>query len=307
MKKHAVLPWLAVLGAGIAIAAIVVNNRPESKGAPLTRPSLSPFPAAIAAAGLVEGDNGNVNIGSPVAGIVTEVFVRAGDRLKAGEPLFKVDDRDLRAQLKTAEAALRLAEVSAHKPEHHLDYARNLKRNDSSAVTPNELSDLRDDVAAAKATRELDRARLEQIETEIERHTIRAPADGEVLKLNVRVGEFVEASRAPTPLLLFARTDRRYVRADIDEADIWKFKPDAKAVAVVRGSSRPPLALHFEYVEPSVLPRQALTGKGTERTDRRVLQVVYRLDAAEPAVYVGQQLDVYIRAAPTAMRRAAGD
>ncbi|MGD8384822.1 MAG: efflux RND transporter periplasmic adaptor subunit, partial [Lysobacterales bacterium] len=260
-----------------------------------------------AAAGLVEGDNGNVNIGSPVAGIVTEVFVRAGDRLRAGEPLFKVDDRDLRAQLKTAEAALRLAEVSEHKPEHHLDYARNLKRNDSSAVTPNELSDLRDDVAAAKATRELDRARLEQIETEIERHTIRAPADGEVLKLNVRVGEFVEASRAPVPLLLFARTDKRYVRADIDETDIWKFSPDAKAVAVVRGSSQPPLALHFDYVEPYVLPKQTFTGRSTERTDRRVLQVVYRLDATEPTVYVGQQLDVYIRAAPTAAPRAGGN
>lgn len=306
MKRRLVLPSVAILGIAVAIAMIVVNERPAAEAPAEARPSLSPFPASIAAAGLVEADSGNISIGSPVAGLVTGVFVHAGDHLKAGDPLFEIDDRDLEARRKTAKAALQLAAISLHKPEHHLNYARDLKRNDASAVSPNELSDLEDDVAAAKANIELDKARLGQIEAEIERHTVRAPADGEVLKLNVRVGEFVEASRPATPLLLFARGGKRFVRASIDETDIWKFDPDAEAVARVRGSEQPPLSLHFEYVEPYVLPKTSYTGRSTERTDRRVLQAIYSLEATEPTVYVGQQLDVYIRTGAAKPRQRAG-
>jgi HlyD family secretion protein len=40
----------------------------------------------------------------------------------------------------------------------------------------------------------------------------------------------------------------------------------------------------------------SLTGDNTERTDMRVLQVIYSFDPAALPVYVGQQMDVYIEA-----------
>jgi len=40
----------------------------------------------------------------------------------------------------------------------------------------------------------------------------------------------------------------------------------------------------------------SLTGQGTERTDTRVLQVIYSFDPAALPVYVGQQVDVFIEA-----------
>jgi hypothetical protein len=41
----------------------------------------------------------------------------------------------------------------------------------------------------------------------------------------------------------------------------------------------------------------SLTGDNTERTDMRVLQVLYSFDPSALPVYVGQQMDVYIDAA----------
>ena len=52
------------------------------------------------------------------------------------------------------------------------------------------------------------------------------------------------------------------------------------------------------YVEPYVIPKQSLTGTNAERVDTRVLQVVYRLPNDRSVdFYVGQQMDVYMKAA----------
>jgi len=49
-------------------------------------------------------------------------------------------------------------------------------------------------------------------------------------------------------------------------------------------------------IEPFVVPKRSLTGAPTERVDTRVLQVIFKFahDPARP-VYVGQQMDLYIR------------
>jgi hypothetical protein len=56
--------------------------------------------------------------------------------------------------------------------------------------------------------------------------------------------------------------------------------------------------LKFERLEPMVVRKASLTGESIERTDTRVLQVIYSFDRAALPVYVGQQLDVFIDASP---------
>ena len=57
--------------------------------------------------------------------------------------------------------------------------------------------------------------------------------------------------------------------------------------------------MKFVYVEPYVIPKQSLTGNNSERVDQRVLQVIYELPEERPMdVYIGQQMDVYLKAVP---------
>ena len=66
-----------------------------------------------------------------------------------------------------------------------------------------------------------------------------------------------------------------------------------------RGGPKVRFALKFVYVEPYVIPKQSLTGNNSERVDQRVLQVIYELPDERPMdVYIGQQMDVYLRAVP---------
>jgi hypothetical protein len=47
-------------------------------------------------------------------------------------------------------------------------------------------------------------------------------------------------------------------------------------------------------IEPLVVPKHSLTGGGSERVDTRVLQAIYAVEGSNYALYVGQQVDVYL-------------
>jgi len=82
------------------------------------------------------------------------------------------------------------------------------------------------------------------------------------------------------------------IRADVDEADAWRVRPNTTAAAYVRGDTREKLRLQFVRFEPYVLPKKSLTGDATERVDTRVLHAIYRIVEEKAPVYVGQQVDV---------------
>jgi hypothetical protein len=64
----------------------------------------------------------------------------------------------------------------------------------------------------------------------------------------------------------------------------------------VRGNPELKAPLQFVRTEPAVIPKILLTGDTTQRTDTRVLQVVYSFDPAALPLYVGQMTDVFIEA-----------
>jgi HlyD family secretion protein len=150
------------------------------------------------------------------------------------------------------------------------------------------------DVAIARATVKEAQAKVEQIRTEIGRALVLAPVDGVILQVNVRPGERVGELDGKA-LMVLGDIQTVHVRVDVDERDIPRFRPGAKALAYPRGDSAGELSLRFVRVEPFVVPKKSLTGDNTERVDTRVLQAIYAIAPGQPQVYVGQQLDVFIR------------
>ena len=298
MKRVYLFPLLALLGLAVAIAAVYRDNRPQVASTPAVRLPAVPYDSYVAGAGLVEARTGNIAIGSPVSGVATKIYVKVGDHVQAGDALFKVDDRDLKAQLLSANAAVKQAEAALLGPQHRLAYAQQFKRRDPKAISDQALSDMQDAVALAKANLNLAKAQVARLRIEIARHTVRAPKAGEVLQMKMRTGEYVGVGGVVTPIMLFGGDDRLNLRVDVDEQDAWRVRRGAPAMAYVRGDPAIKIPLRYEYTEPYIVPKRSLTGVSTERTDTRVLQVIYSFEPGRLPVYAGQLLDVYIQAAP---------
>jgi HlyD family secretion protein len=111
MLRMILLPLLGLAGAGFAIFAVAAGSQPAPVARPVADPSKPPFEAYIAGAGITESMDRNVAIGAPLGRLVLEVNVAVGDEVEAGAPLFRLDDRDLRADLAVRTAALEAAQA----------------------------------------------------------------------------------------------------------------------------------------------------------------------------------------------------
>jgi HlyD family secretion protein len=287
------LPFLALLGVLVIVFVIFLDNRPKpAAGPPIQWPEV-PFTSYVAGAGLIEASSGNIAIGSPVQGIVSDVYVKWGDQAKVGDRLFKIDDRALQAQQLSAAAAIEEANARRLQAREQLRLIESVP--DQRAVSREEVANRRSAVAIAEAVWLAAKAQARQIVLAIERLTVRAPAAGKVLQINIHPGEFAQTGAQAKALMLFGNDQTLYVRVDIDEFNASRIVPGAAAVAFVRGAPQRPVALKFERIEPYVIAKTALTGSPTERVDSRVLQVIYSVGSGAMPVYIGQQMDVYVQ------------
>ena len=178
------------------------------------------------------------------------------------------------------EQAKRMAEEQVAKAQADLDLIK------AGAWKP--------DLELAKASVKQSEALLNQTQTELDRLDVKASVDGEVLQVNVRPGEFV--GTPPNQALIVLGGARKHVRVDIDENDITRFREGLPAAAKRRGDPNREIPLTFVRVEPLVIPKKSLAGGTQERTDTRVLQVIYAVGRSDAPLYVGQQVDVFLDA-----------
>jgi HlyD family secretion protein len=173
-------------------------------------------------------------VGAKVEGRIEQVFVREGDVVKKGDPLFALDAAKQATQVVAAEA--RLAAARARAEQHRVDLAettRRLKREqrllDQGAATRAEVEDLqgqakvlRQTSNAARAEVAEARAQVDELVVDSELRIIRAPIDGIVVSNPADVGEAV-APILPA-LLDIADFSSLVVEVDVPETRLGKLE-----------------------------------------------------------------------------------
>ena len=294
MKTFYTLVFLAIAGLGIGVATIMYGNQVPKV---LTKPIISmqpPFKSYIAGTGIVEAQSTNIPVGSAVSGIVTEVYINVGEKVKTGDALFSIDDTQIKAEILQAKDEVKIAQAKLLKGQHTFQILKNLKDISPQLLTKELYQSRTDDVALARSTLDLVQTKVVKLQKELERYTIHALMDGQILQNKIRKGMHISKTMK-TPLLVLGSQSKN-LRISINEYDVWKFQPYAKAVAFVRGHPELKISLKYDYTKPYIVPKTALTGLSTERTDTRVLQVIYTLKKPDFPLYTGQQLDVFIDA-----------
>ncbi len=103
------LPVISLSLLLFGLTHVLQADRDQPPLSPPSPPPRSPFGNSIAASGIIEPQSENISIGSPFSGVMQEVFVTAekvGSTVRQGDPLFRIDDRHLQAQLAVEQARL---------------------------------------------------------------------------------------------------------------------------------------------------------------------------------------------------------
>ncbi len=346
MNRNLTLPLIAALCFAFAGSYVfVVRPRTQHNAPPIPPPQSSVLSGEVAGVGLVEPASENISLSCPVSGMVTEVYVKAGDQIMKGQRLFSVDDRDTRAALAVRQAALLSAQAnlarleSEPRPEEIPPAEARVAAAKAAADDASVQVRLIESVTDRRAVREEDierrraalaqanarvveaekslsllkagawgpdlqvarisvkqaQAAVEQSQIDLERLTSLAPINGVVLQNHVRVGQYASCAGTSEPLMIIGSSGALHLRVDISENDAWRVKEGASGTAYVRGNAALHYPVTFVRTEPYVLPKHSLTGDATERVDTRVLQVIYRFDDATAHLFVGQQMDLYVR------------
>lgn len=311
-----ILPILAIAGIVVAAILIVANLPDRTMTEPMIEPPRSPgaqsATGSVAGTGVVEPSSEEIEIGSHVSGVVDRVYVAAGDLVTQGQPLFRIDTRDIAARVNEARARVASLRQSIASAETALRVANEQLAlyagvEDQRAISEQEVIERRGVRDTARAQLAVTRAQYQEAQaalasarTQLERHTVRAPQTATVLQLNVRTGEFANAGPGmggnSEPLIVMGVTEPLYVRVSIDENEIERLDIGAPAIVSARGDAARQVEARYVRTEPLVVPKTSLTNAATELVDVRVLELLYALPGEGHSMFVGQQVDAFVPA-----------
>lgn len=261
----------------------VKQERSVVTGVKVGTVGFQPFPEVVGAVGTVRSRTQSV-LSAKITASVVAVRAKEGDRVKAGQIVVELDDRDLKTQLQRAEAGLREAKnaleeveaviqaqekaIEAAQTQEELARAtltRYTALLERRSVAPQEY----DEVAAKSkaAAAELQRAqrvrvslsakksqtlaRIDQAEEELHHAqvvfgytTVRAPFDGIIVAKSVEIGNLA----APGAPLVTVEEERYRLEATVQQSEIKKIRIGQQAETDIDVINRKPSGPIIEIV-----------------------------------------------------------
>jgi membrane fusion protein, multidrug efflux system len=215
MKKRMILTVLAIVAFVAVIGA--VKYRQISKGIAQQKAFQMPpesvttvvakteeWPSTLAAIGSVTAVQG-VTIAADLPGVVDKIFFESGAMVGKGDVLVQLDVRQERAQLASAEAALKLSQVN-------LDRMQSLNQQGIAAKADWDKLDAETKQAEAK---------IAEIKATIGRKTIAAPFAGILGIRQVNLGQYLAAG---APIVPLQSLDPIYVNFSVPQQQVSQLK-----------------------------------------------------------------------------------
>ena len=225
-------PWLVLVlvlaAGGVALRvsrALPVRTARATVSAEAAR---QPVPVLSGAGYLVPGDR-IVAVGARVPGRVARYLVEEGDRVRKGQALVELDDREYRAAADRARARLASAKARAELARAQLERGRELRARDS--LSKQELDVRTNELALSQAAIAEADAALREAELELEHTVLRAPTDAIVLAKLKEAGEIAVPGGFSGSGDLVRLANMTEVRAEIDinESDLPRIRLGQRA------------------------------------------------------------------------------
>lgn len=156
-----------------------------------------------------------VTIAPDVSGWVTKLAVSNNESVEKGDLLFTIDDTRYRAEVAEAQAEVEQKRIAWELAQHQ--YERRRKLTGREAISEENLETYRINTESAKASYVLAQAQLRMSQIDLERTRVVAPADGSLINLSLREGNYVDQGK---PVLSLVKRGSFYVTGYFEETKL---------------------------------------------------------------------------------------
>jgi multidrug efflux system membrane fusion protein len=265
MRIRAVLLLGAVVIAGGVVALYYFQRETAAPAAIVQAPKAvpvtvvpvvqKPAPVEISTVGRVQ-TQASVAVRSRIDGVIAAVSVADGQEVKAGDELFRIDDREVEATLKQAQGNLVRDQALLVNAQRQLTRLTPLAAK--NFTTKQDLDTASANVATLQGTLAADQAAIDAAKVTLSYTVIRAPIGGRIGTIALKLGSSVRSADS-TPLVTINQLQPILVAYSISQEDMSELQKAmaAGSVAVrakVPDSSAPVQQGTVSYVENAIDP-----------------------------------------------------
>ncbi|MDN3921181.1 efflux RND transporter periplasmic adaptor subunit [Roseateles violae] len=246
-------------------------------------------------------------VSTQITGTLTELYIDAGDTVKKGQVLARLEDAALRAALDVARANARTAEAQVEQARAQLLQSQADARRQAELVAQGMISkqagergdsEVAVNAAALQARQraaDAARAQLAQAQVNYDYTIVRAPFAGVITAKAAQVGEIVSPLSAGggftrTGVGTIVDMDSLEIEVDVNEASIGQVRPGMRCEAVLDAYPDWKIPAHVIAIIPSadrgkatVKVRVALEQKDARMVPEMGARVAFLRPAAQPA------------------------
>ena len=267
-----VLVILAVVGvAGWAVYQRTLGRPPEVQTATVMLKQAGQAGTVLTGSGYIVTQHKYIVIGTKILGQIVAEPIEEGQRVKVGDLLARIDDRDYQSQLRQAYAERDLATANVKLKQARAERIRELHKE--GVQSKDALDDAENQLAVAEA--ELNKAvgAIDFAKFMVSQTVIRSPINGVVLQKyrelgdTINFGGSIQAGGGATDIVQLADLSDLRCEVDINESDIAKVTMGTPATVIPDAYPDNPFAAQVVKIYP-----EADRQKGTVKVEVKILQ-----------------------------------
>jgi membrane fusion protein (multidrug efflux system) len=217
--------WAALLFCAVLVPARAQQQAPAAIPVGVVKADEQAIEKTFKFVGRVEAVN-RVDVRARVTGYLEEVLFKEGDLVKAGAPLYRIEQGLYQAAVEQAEGALERSKGAQALTAIQLQRAQDLVDKQAGTVVARDQAKAADD--GAKGTIMQDDASLKTAQINLGYTDITSPIDGEVGKTNVTKGNVVGPDSGV--LTVIVSQDPMYVTFPVSDRDFLRAREAGRKI-----------------------------------------------------------------------------
>ncbi len=238
----------------------------------------------------------SVMLAPKVSGYIVQVNITEGQKVKKGDILIQIDERDYENALKQSRGDL--ASIEARKRDAEKNYRRLVDLLAQNAVSQQQFDTSTAQYNDVKAKYEAVLSAVSQAELNLSNTKIKAPSDGFIAKKSAEVGQLASPG---VPLIGFVDAGERWIVANFKETEIEAIKLNAKVDINVDAITSRSFEGKVENISSAtgatftLLPPDNATGNFTKVVQRVPVKILITNLSAEDSEKLKTGLSAFIK------------